>query len=251
MPGKAFNSRCVGDDMRTPRFYTNQPLAPTDSVTLEEETSHYMRRVLRLSNGDPLVLFNGDGKDYQAFVGDSTGKLVVVQVSEGCEQGRESNLRIELGQGISRGERMDFALQKSVELGVNCITPIWTTRSQVKLSGQRLEKRMTHWRAVMRSASEQSGRAVIPSLDDATTLPEWCSSTNVKLKLVLDPEASIHLSELATPSSVGILIGPEGGLASDEIRVAEANGFQRIRLGPRTLRTETAALAALAAAQFD
>jgi 16S rRNA (uracil1498-N3)-methyltransferase len=236
--------------MRTPRFYTNQHLAPTQAVTLDDEASHHILRVLRLRRDDALVLFNGDGNEYSAVVADSAGKLATVLVSAAHEAIAEPSLRIDLGQGISRGERMDFVLQKSVELGVNSVTPLSTIRTQVQLNGRRLEKRLAHWRAIMRSACEQCGRAVIPPLHNATTLPRWCeSSGGEQLRLVLDPAAPMHLRDLAPVTRVSILIGPEGGLNIDELRVAEDNGFQRVRLGPRTLRTETAALAALAAIQ--
>lgn len=235
--------------MRTPRCYTDQPLGAAQTVTLEPEASHHLLRVLRLRCGDSLILFNGDGRDYSGVLAEANGKLAVAEMSEEHDAGTESGLRIELGQGISRGERMDFVLQKSVELGVGVVTPLWTTRSQVQLHGSRLEKRHSHWRSVMRSACEQSGRAVIPVLNPACALADWCTSTDTQLQIVLDPGASAHLRDFPAVSSVCILIGPEGGLDRDEISLAEASGFTPVRLGPRTLRTETAALAALAAVQ--
>jgi len=236
--------------VRLSRFYTEQSLSPGQTVTLEETSSHHLLRVLRLKAGESLLLFNGDGKEYQAVLQESGRKQARVLVQNSRQPDRESKLHITLGQGISRGERMDFALQKSVELGVESITPLWTKRSQAPLNDQRLEKRLSHWRGVIRSACEQSGRVYLPILHNATKLPDWYSANRKQsLQLVLDPAASLQLSDLTPAREIRILIGPEGGLDSDEISMAEEIGFKRIRLGPRVLRTETAALAAVAAVQ--
>jgi 16S rRNA (uracil1498-N3)-methyltransferase len=236
--------------VRAPRFFTEQSLAVGQSVTLEEAGSHHLLRVLRLKPGEPLLLFNGDGSEYQSVLQESAGKRAMVMVHGSRQPERESKLRITLGQGISRGERMDFVLQKSVELGVESITPLWTKRSQVQLSGQRLEKRLFHWRGVIRSACEQSGRVYLPTLHSATKLVDWYNiRRKPSVRLVLDPAASLQLSDIAPARDITILIGPEGGLEGDEISMAESTGFKRIRLGPRILRTETAALATVAAVQ--
>jgi len=232
------------------RFYTEQSLSPGQKVILEETSSHHLLRVLRLKAGESLLLFNGNGKEYRAILEEAGKKQATVLVQDSRQPDRESKLHITLGQGVSRGERMDFVLQKSVELGVGSITPLWTKRSQVQLSGKRLEKRLNHWRGVIRSACEQSGRVYLAKLNGATKLPDWFSvNRKQSLQLVLDPSASLQLSDLAPAREIRILIGPEGGLQSDEISMAEASGFQRIRLGPRILRTETAALATVAAIQ--
>ncbi len=216
--------------MRISRFYTRQPLADRESVELDEETSHHISRVLRLRVGAPLVLFNGDSHDYHAIL-DRVGKKQVnvrmLRVEPTC---RESKLHIALGQGISRGERMDFVLQKSVELGVNAITPLWTARSQVQLHGKRLEKRMSHWQGVIRSACEQSGRSALPQLGNVCLLSDWCTEKNGALQLMLDPEAEINLGELAPANRIRILIGPEGGLDARESELAVSAGFQRVPL---------------------
>jgi 16S rRNA (uracil1498-N3)-methyltransferase len=232
------------------RFYTEQSLSPGQRLILEETSSHHLLRVLRLKAGESLLLFNGNGKEYRAILEEADKKQATVLVQDSRQPDRESKLHITLGQGISRGERMDFVLQKSVELGVRSITPLWTKRSQVQLSGKRLEKRLNHWRGVIRSACEQSGRVYLAKLHSATKLPDWYSvSRKQSLQLVLDPSASLQLSDLTPARDIRILIGPEGGLQSDEISMAEASGFKRIRLGPRILRTETAALATVAAIQ--
>lgn len=238
--------------MRISRFYTDQLLNSGDTIVLGGEISHYMLRVLRLRPGDPLVLFNGDGSEYQAVVTKVDRMQTAVLIGQADKPQRESTLRVSLGQGIPRGERMDLVLQKSVELGAACITPLRTKRCQVQLAGKRLENRLAHWRGIMRSACEQSNRVVLPGLDNVTRLPEWLESLQAQQqhhKLVLDPSASRHLRELDPVGNVTILVGPEGGLDNDEIRLCESHGFQRIGLGPRVLRTETAALAALAAVQ--
>jgi 16S rRNA (uracil1498-N3)-methyltransferase len=235
--------------MRLSRFYTRQQLADRDSVELDEESSHYITRVLRLRAGAPLVVFNGDGLDYHAILDSAGKKQVKISMLRAEPTSRESKLHIALGQGISRGERMDFALQKSVELGVNAITPLWTARSQVQLSGKRLEKRTSHWQGVIRSACEQSGRSVLPELGNARPLADWCSEENAPLQLVLDPGAEISLAALTPANRIRILIGPEGGLDTREAALAVDAGFQPVRLGPRVLRTETAALAAISALQ--
>jgi len=233
-----------------PRFYTEQSLSPGQKVILEETSSHHLLRVLRLKPGESLLLFNGNGKEYRAILEEAGKKQATVLVQDSRQPDRESKLHITLGQGVSRGERMDFVLQKSVELGVGSITPLWTKRSQVQLSGKRLEKRLSHWRGVIRSACEQSGRVCLPKLQHPAKLRDWHSiNWKQSLQLVLDPAASLQLSDLIPAREIRILIGPEGGLEGEEISMVEESGFKRIRLGPRILRTETAALASVAAVQ--
>jgi len=233
-----------------PRFYTEQSLSPGQKVILEETSSHHLLRVLRLKPGESLLLFNGNGKEYRAILEEAGKKQATVLVQDSRQPDRESKLHITLGQGVSRGERMDFVLQKSVELGVGSITPLWTKRSQVQLSGKRLEKRLSHWRGVIRSACEQSGRVCLPKLQHPAKLRDWHSiNWKQSLQLVLDPAASLQLSDLIPAREIRILIGPEGGLEGEEISMVEESGFMRIRLGPRILRTETAALASVAAVQ--
>jgi len=236
--------------MRIPRFYTQQPLAENQSCLLEEPASRHLLRVLRLRPGDKVELFNGNGKEYQATLDQAENKQARLTVHSSRTPERESPLQLELGQGISRGERMDFVLQKSVELGVASITPLWTGRSQVRLDGTRLEKRIRHWKGVVHSACEQSGRVTIPDLNPASSLEDWCKGNpDPCLRLVLDPTASKHLKQLTPASRIQVLIGPEGGLTDEEIMTAEKNGFERVRLGPRIMRTETASLATLTALQ--
>ena len=236
--------------MRTPRFYTNQALHKDQSVLLEQTPSHHLIRVLRSKPGSTVVLFNGDGCEYQAVYTGDENKLARVHIASAHEPVRESRLRIHIGQGISRGERMDLVMQKSVELGVQAITPLWTRRSQVQLDGKRLAKRLSHWEGIMVSACEQSGRVQLPSLSSACGLQDWLSTrVENETSLVLDPEAKQVLTDITPMQQVSILIGPEGGLEDSEIEKAVRVGFSRVKLGPRVLRTETAALAILAAMQ--
>lgn len=238
--------------MRTARVYTAQRLSSGTQIVLDPATSHYVARVLRLRSGQPLVLFNGDGDEYDALVETADGTAVVANIGAGRSVDRESPLGIFLGQSVARGERMDLVLQKSVELGVTSITPLHTQRTQVQLSGSRLDKRLAHWRGVVRSACEQCGRTVLPELGCVALLSDWLQSAqcqNAQLRLVLDPGASLRLTDLAPAASVAVLVGPEGGLTEREVSESAARGFVGLRLGPRKLRTETAPLALLAALQ--
>lgn len=235
--------------MRVSRFYTDQCLAEGNRLTLDKNSSHYLLHVLRLKPGNALVIFNGDGFEYNARLDQATKKQATIHIQQRLSPRRESPLHIEIGQGMARGERMDFVLQKSVELGVSRITPLWTQRSQVRLDEKRLVKRLAHWQGVMASACEQSGRLRLPGIGSPADLGEWLDTPAEGLSLVLSPGSGKTLKDLQPASHVRVLIGPEGGLEEGEIQAAEARGFQAIRLGPRTLRTETAALATLTALQ--
>jgi len=237
--------------MRLPRFYTRQTLATGQSVQLEAAASHHLLRVLRINPGESVLLFNGDGLEHRAILEGDENRLARLAITGTQQPQRESPLHISLGQGISRGERMDLVMQKAVELGVQQIVPLWTRRSQVQLSGKRLDKRLCHWRGIVQSACEQSGRVILPELQAATGLDDWLQTVpQDTLRLVLDPESNTTLHQVAHSKHIQLLIGPEGGLEKQELEFAAAAGFQRISLGPRILRTETAALAALAALQM-
>lgn len=237
--------------MRIPHVYTPQDLRPGRTLTLEEKSSHHILRVLRMPQGARLTLFNGDGHDYPATLETVTGKRACLRVDTCRNAERESPLHITLGQAISRGERMDYTLQKSVELGVARITPLWSQRTQVRLDGKRLDKRMAHWQAVLIAACEQSGRTRLPVLDSPQELKAWCRTREEhQTGLMLDPHAGLSLQAVPRPGAgIVLLIGAEGGLSQNETEAATAAGFIGIRLGPRILRTETAALAAIGALQ--
>jgi len=236
--------------MRVSRLFTEQRLAPGQEVMLDEAASHYARRVLRLGAGDPLVLFNGDGSDYHGQVTATPGRRLGVALSGRQSAAAESPLEVTLVQAVSRGERMDQTLQKATELGVAAIQPIMTERVDVRLEGQRLEKRMHHWLGVIRSACEQSGRAVVPGLRALVTLEQWLLAASGARRLALHPGAANALSGLALgEGALELLVGPEGGWSEQELRRLEAGGVMLARLGPRVLRTETAGPAALAVLQ--
>lgn len=235
--------------MRLHRIFTPAFLEPGAAVELDDRAARYVGRVLRMRAGDTVVLFNGDGCDYPATIVQAAKQTVSAQVNDAVSATNESPLRIQLAQGIARGERMDFALQKAVELGVSTIQPLFCQRTEVKLSGPRLGKRLDHWRGIIVSACEQSGRAVVPHLQEPVGLDAWLHEPSPGARLVLRPEADATLPGLGRRDRVCLLIGPEGGLADREIAAAVDAGFTPVRLGPRVLRTETAGPAALAVLQ--
>lgn len=237
--------------MPTPRIYLPTPLHPGAEVALDARAAGHAVRVLRLRAGDALVLFNGDGNDYTAELIDVRKEHAVCRIHTARERPTESTLSIELAQGISRGERMDYTLQKAVELGVQRIVPLATERSQVKLSGEREEKRLQHWQGIILHACEQSGRSRVPELLPVQRLDQWLATRpRAGQALFLDPEGDVSVSGLKGPvDTLSLLVGPEGGLSPAERELAVRGGFLRLRLGPRILRTETAAVAALAALQ--
>jgi 16S rRNA (uracil1498-N3)-methyltransferase len=233
-----------------PRFYCDLPLAVGRLIELPDETARHAVGALRLRSGDDVVLFNGDGGEYQGTL-EQQGKAAAVRLSGRDEPLRESNLRITLAQGISSGERMDLTLQKSVELGVAAIQPLMMRRSVVKLTGEKTEKRLRHWRGVVISACEQCGRNQLPPVAEIQDfMPSLRQTPKEMQRYLLDPEASQSLRDLPAPTGpVLLLAGPEGGFDPVERNAAIAAGCIPLRLGPRILRTETAALAALAAMQ--
>jgi 16S rRNA (uracil1498-N3)-methyltransferase len=235
--------------MSSPRFFSDVPLTSNSSITLPATAANHAIKVLRLQVGDALRLFNGDGHDYSAEIETIRKNEVIVKTGQAIAVSNESRLKITLAQGISAGDRMDFTIQKSVELGIHAIQPISCQRSVVKLSGDRADKRREHWQNVAISACEQSGRAFLPEVGQATSLAKWLSSAPpFATRITLDPLASTRLQDLPLPQGpICLLIGPEGGLTSEEIAMAASQGFTGVQLGPRILRTETAALAALAA----
>lgn len=236
--------------MRISRLYTDQPLAPETDVVLEERRGHYLQRVLRLRPGDGLVLFNGDGADYAAELVGGPKAAVTVRVNARLPAAAESPLPLVLVQAVGKGDRMDYALQKSTELGVSAVQPLFTERTDVRLSGARLERRMAHWRAVIVAACEQCGRARVPELRLALTLDEWLAAAPGGDRLVLAPEAERPLASIVSgPGGIELLVGPEGGLSEQELVRLAAAGCTAVRLGPRVLRTESAGPAAVAVLQ--
>ena len=235
--------------MRIPRIYVDAELPPGRVISLPAPAVQHLVQVLRLRNGDRLALFNGDGRDSPAEVLVANRHHAEVRLGEAGPLEPPLPLQVHLGIGISRGERMDFTLQKAVELGVAEVTPLFAGRVMVRLEGDRLAKRLEHWQGVMIAACEQSGRRRLARLNPAQPLRAWLDRGH-PAPLLLDPRATHTLAGLPPPGdALTLLIGPEGGLAPAERERAYAAGFTGVRLGPRILRTETAPLAALAIAQ--
>lgn len=237
--------------MRTIRLYQPGPLTPGQSVALCEDAANHAGKVLRMQAGEALELFNGDGNNYAAVIIEVGKKQLVVDIQNSSENPIESPLKLHLGQGISRGDRMDFAIQKAVELGVSEITPLFTERCGVKLDAERLEKKREQWQKIVISACEQSGRSVVPPVHQPVTLEKWLGQTDNCLKLTLDPWTSATIKQLTPTDRLRLVIGPEGGFSDREVAATTLAGFQPVRLGPRVLRTETAALTAIAALQLQ
>ena len=236
--------------MSSPRFYLDQPLAPGARFSLPPGPARHAARALRLAVGDAITLFNGRGGQYTARIERIHKDEVAVSVSDFTDIERESRLRVMLAQGISSGERMDYTLQKAVELGVAAIQPVAAKRSVVKLAGERADKRVAHWQGVVASACEQCGRNQVPAVAPPLPLAHWLGQQKVGRLLFLSPLAEARLADLPPPAAQDWLVaGPEGGFEADEIAALQAAGATPVRLGPRVLRTETAALAALAAMQ--
>jgi 16S rRNA (uracil1498-N3)-methyltransferase len=238
--------------MRAIRIHVDHaPLTIGASLALPAQAGEHVARVLRLGAGDPLVLFNGDGHDYAATIIEAGKRQVSVSISARTAVASESPLPLVLAQAVARGEKMDLIVQKATELGVSAIVPLLTERSEVKLDADRAAKRLAHWRAVIASACEQSGRAVLPSIDAPQLLAAWLDRLDSgALRLALLPDGSLRARELApTLDGALLVVGPEGGLGERDVAALRAHGFQGLQLGPRILRTETAGLAALAALQ--
>ena len=236
--------------MRIPRIFTDSPLA-VGQCQLDDNAANHVGRVLRMQAGQALQLFNGDGQDYRATITEAGKKHVQVEVQEAAENETESPLRVVLAQTLSKGDRMDYAVQKAVEMGVSEIVPLTTERCDVKLKGDREDKRLRHWQQVAISAAEQCGRARVPDIQPVMTVQQWLEHARAcDLRLVLHHRTERSLNTLEKPSSIALMIGPEGGLTAEEIALAEDNGFLPVALGPRVLRTETAPVAAIALCQW-
>lgn len=235
--------------MRLTRTWLDAPLAVGQHVTLDEAATAHLVRVLRLGLGDAFVLFNGDGHDYEARITAIAKRGTEAEVMSRRAVDNESPLRIVLAQALARGEKMDWVLQKATELGVAELVPLFTERSEVKLDAERSDKRLQHWRGVIASACEQSGRARLPALRAPVALSDWLARAGADRILYLDPQAESGLHELAADASYALVIGPEGGLGERDLQMLRAAGAHGVRLGPRVLRTETAGIAAVAALQ--
>ncbi len=235
--------------MRIPRIYVDQALTSGAELTLETGASNHVLRVLRLKLGAELIIFNGEKGEFSAELTAIQRNHAVVTLRDFVEKSIESPIKIHLLQGISKGDRMDYVMQKAVELGVYQITPVFTERCNVKLGSERMQKKLQHWQQIVISACEQCGRDYIPHVLNPMAL-EQAVAEQVGAKLVLAHQAENTLEVIEEPvENISILIGPEGGLTDTEVVMAQQHEFVPIKLGPRILRTETAAIAAITAIQ--
>ena len=238
--------------MRLTRVYVDAPLASGMRVTLQGSAAGHLTRVLRLRVGEALTVFNGAGGEYAASIEHAHAGRVAVAIGELRAIERESPLTLTLAQGVSRGERMDLVVQKATELGASGVAPVLAERSVVRLTAQQAERRLNHWRAIAIAACEQSGRNRLPAIASPVPLKDFLRTSDGSMRLLLSPAATATLADLPRlVSAITVLIGPEGGLAETEQEAAVAAGFKPVRLGPRVLRTETAAIAALTLLQRE
>jgi 16S rRNA (uracil1498-N3)-methyltransferase len=236
--------------VRCPRIYSPQPLAAHTTLELAPEASHHLARVLRMQRGDALILFNGEGGEYQAVIAAVDRRSVTVATGQFSDTVPEPALQLHLGIAMSKGDRMDWVVQKATELGVARITPLHSERVELKLQGERADKKLAHWRGIAIAACEQCGRSRLPEIGAIEPLAQWLEHTRAEAKFVLHHRTEAALDATARPAGVALLVGPEGGLSEAEIAAAERRGFAPLRLGPRVLRTETAPLAAISVLQY-
>ena len=233
------------------RLHVDMPLSPDSELQLPDDAAHHLVRVLRASIGDRVVLFNDQGGEYDAELIEASKRDARVRLLAFRPDDKSSPLHTHLGQVMSRGERMDYAIQKATELGVTEITPLTSERCELKLRGEeRADKKLEHWRRIAIAACEQSGRNRLPVIHAPIAVEEWKSRVQADLKLVLAPAVSGSLPEDTRPGRIALLIGPEGGLSETEIAAAIQHGFRAWQIGPRVMRTETAPVVALAILQM-
>jgi 16S rRNA (uracil1498-N3)-methyltransferase len=235
--------------MMNPRFFCPQPLAPNSLVELPPAAAHHALRVMRLGVGDALTLFNGEGGEYPGRIVEA-GRGVRAQLADWQAVERESPLWITLAQALPSADKMDWIVQKAVELGVARIQPLVSSRSVVRLAGERAARRAEHWRQVAAAACEQCGRNRLPDIAPILDLRRWLGGLpqeNEAMRVLLSPHAGRRPRELAGAGGFILLVGPEGGLSQQETELARSAHFAELSLGPRVLRAETAGPAALAA----
>ncbi|MGD8568035.1 MAG: 16S rRNA (uracil(1498)-N(3))-methyltransferase [Gammaproteobacteria bacterium] len=240
--------------MRIPRIYQPIPLHIGDTISLDAQATNHVVRVLRLKQDDPVIVFNGQGGEYAGVIDAVSKRHATVRLQQFQQPDKESPLHICLFQGVSRGERMDFTMQKAVELGVNSIFPVHTQRSAVHINVERMTKKHAHWQGVVNSACEQCGRDVVPQVHEPATLQERAADIAAQengVAFALDHRAEQSLTEVDKPNScdVALVVGPEGGLTAQELDWLRELGCISVKMGPRILRTETAAVTAIAVMQ--
>lgn len=236
------------------RIFVDVPLCCEQQLCLPAQAAHHINKVLRMRQGDTILVFNGAGGCYRAEITGLDKRNVEIRPVEYIGDESEAPLTITLVQGISRGQHMDYTVQKAVELGVARVVPVMTEFSNVHLDRERAQNRINHWRSIIISACEQCGRNRLPEISQPVQLTDWLVRPGPAIKLLLEPTAGQRLREIDAHISnqgmeISILSGPEGGLSEDEIKLAIRNGYRPVSLGPRILRTETAAVAAISACQ--
>ncbi len=234
-----------------PRIYCPQLLQAGSKLSLDEHHVAHLIRVLRMNDGDAVRVFNGTGEEFAANLCDVQKKSASIQLQQCLRSEPATALSLHLGQVISKGDRMDFTIQKATELGITDITPLWSERCDVRLKGERLDKKLEHWQNVAVAACEQSGRTWVPEIHQPVHFLDWTSARQEDVRLLLHPHQQKPLRDYAQPDTIALLVGPEGGFSDTEVEQALQAGFAGLTLGPRILRTETAALAALSVLQFQ
>ncbi|MDC1015918.1 16S rRNA (uracil(1498)-N(3))-methyltransferase [Candidatus Thioglobus sp.] len=234
--------------MKTIRLYQNTPFTEGKTAALDSDNSHHLNKVLRFPVGKNITVFNGDGFDYTALV-QGAKKTTSLKIISKARNNSESKLDLTLAQGIAKGEKMDFLIQKAVELGVKRIIPMKLERCVVRLRDEKVQKKIDHWQKIANHACEQSGRSVIVTVSDPVSL-EGLLEERRHNGFVLHHRAQTGLSQVQETSNATILIGPEGGLTEKEVNDSEFAGYQSVHIGKRVLRTETASLAAIANMQL-
>jgi len=238
--------------VRIPRLFVDQDLAPDLEIDLEEASSHYLRQVLRCKSGQQVTLFNGRGGEYSAELKSAGKRTCRIRLFDFNSSDRESPLKITLGLALSKGDRFDWALQKSTELGVHCIQPLLTERNELRLSPERLAKKVEHWKRLIVSSCEQCQRNILPIFETPVTLEDWFSKDRHGPAFILQPGASADdlTGQNDDVEQVSLAVGPEGGFSQAEVELALSKGFIGMPLGPRILRTETAPMAAMSILQW-
>ncbi len=239
--------------MRIPRIYTHQHLDTEITVILEAKSHLHLKNVLRMSTGDRVILFNGDGMDYPAIIQTITKKLTTVKIQKALALKNESHLDIHLLQPVCSADKMDLCIQKATELGVQTITPFFSTRVNISLTRHHIQKKITHWRSIMQSACEQSGRARLPELNAPVSFTDAIDNAPAAdIKCIASPGADTQpaISEQYSASRCICAIGPEGGFTDEEVDYAEHSGFNSIKFGPRVLRLETAVISTITYCQL-
>ena len=236
--------------MRVSRHYIDMPLQAGSEIRLPADIAHYLSKVLRLPVGAQLTVFNGVDGEFSAHLVQASKQETVLMIDGLVLAQARPALRLELGLGLSRGDRMDYAIQKATELGVSKITPLFTEHGEVKLKPDRLENKLRHFQKICVNAAEQCGRLDVPELDTPVSVEEFLAQDSQAVRVLLEPGGDGRISRDEAINSIEILIGPEGGFSKRELELAQNSECLVVGLGPRVLRTETAPVAALAVLQF-